>query len=708
MVGLELHLAARRPRVERLVAALSAVALMVTAAVGPLAAGSAARAGGAIASPTVATEQLDGANQYALAVAISQRLSPHSGIPVVYLVSGVAYGDALAAGAAAAHEGGAILYTDGSTLSADVTAELIRLAPARVEVVGGVSAIADTVLSQAAAALAPETIVERVAGPDVYGTAAALSARLFAATPGGTVFVASSDNFYDAVIAGPAAASLAAPLLLVSHDTLPAATLTELDRLAPDRVILIGDTTAVSDAVLNRIDAEVPEVDRIAGADRYATASAVAARFFAKADTVVATSGLAYAGGLAVEPLAAARRAPILFVKADDQLPNATRDRLIALKPTRLLTSGPVSVINSAELVGFSDGRLTVPTDTSAYPAYDSGYHDPGEMLTLIKATEIAYPTLVHVFSLGKSYQGRDIWAAKVSENVGVEGGEPEALVDTLHHADEHLGVEQALYLLNLLTSEYSTDAVVHRLVDERVTWIIFAMNPDGWANDLAGGKYHFWRKNMQPTPGWLDIGTDINRNYGYKWGCCGGSSSKPYAWNYRGTAAFSTPEARAFRDFVNSRVIDGKQMIRTHVTLHTNGELVLYPYGYTKTAVPSDMTLDDHVVLVTMAKAMAFMNGYKAEQSSSLYITDGDQIDWLYHTYRIFSFTFELYPKDQPTLTAMVYPPYSIVAAQTARNRGPLLYLIDEAGCPYNTIGKAAQYCGAAPSILPSGGLLP
>ena len=100
-------------------------------------------------------------------------------------------------------------------------------------------------------------------------------------------------------------------------------------------------------------------------------------------------------------------------------------------------------------------------------------------------------------------------------------------------------------------------------------------------------------------------------------------------------------------------------------------------------------------------------MNGYRPMKSSSLYVTDGDEIDWLYHQYRIFSFTFELYPVDQPTLTAMVYPPYSIVAAQTARNRGALLYLIDAAGCPWAVIGKAAQYCPTGTPIPPPSGLL-
>ena len=297
---------------------------------------------------------------------------------------------------------------------------------------------------------------------------------------------------------------------------------------------------------------------------------------------------------------------------------------------------------------------------------------------------------------------------------MALEEGKPETLVDALHHADEHLSIEQALYLLETLTSQYETDPVVNRLVNERVTWIVFAVNPDGWEYDLSGGKYQHWRKNRQPVKTSYDIGTDINRNYGYKWGCCGGSSAGAWAWNYRGTAPFSTPEAQAIRNFVNSRVIGGVQMIKTQVSLHTAGGLILYPYSYTKTALPSDMKADDHAVFVKMAQTMAGLDGYKYEQSSYLYVTDGDEIDWLYHSYGVFAFTVELYPTTTSTEAAaeagpqlpsgvpsavgvdpaVVYPPFSVVAAQVARNRGMLLYVIDSASCPYSQIGKATEYC--------------
>ena len=125
---------------------------------------------------------------------------------------------------------------------------------------------------------------------------------------------------------------------------------------------------------------------------------------------------------------------------------------------------------------------------------------------------------------------------------------EPEVLVDALHHAREHLTVEQALYLLRTLVFDYDADPYVRSLVDNREVFIVFALNPDGWAYDLTGGPYVGWRKNRQPNPGSGDVGVDLNRNYDYGWGCCGGSSGSPAAWNYRGPAPFSAGRCKSLK----------------------------------------------------------------------------------------------------------------------------------------------------------------
>jgi murein tripeptide amidase MpaA len=362
-----------------------------------------------------------------------------------------------------------------------------------------------------------------------------------------------------------------------------------------------------------------------------------------------------------------------------------------AAKRTRTAGSDAASALLGARAAPV--GTRAVAPDSS-FPTGDALYHTYAEMSAEIAAVASAHPAIVQRRSIGKSYQGRELWAAKISDNVSVDEAEPEVLFDGLHHAREHLTLEQSLYVMHLLVNGYERgDARIRNIVNNRETWIVFAVNPDGAEYDISGGTYHKWRKNRQPTPGTSSIGTDLNRNYGYRWGCCNGSSTNPANDTYRGPAAWSAPEVRALRDFVNSRVVDGRQQIRAHITFHSAGEEILWPFGYTQTDVPQDMTLDDHNAFVAMGRAMAQTNGYEPKQSSALYVTDGDQIDWMYGVHRIFSYTFEMYPGDGNPMRW--YPPDEVIARETARNRSAVLYLLEQSDCPWRASGKAAWNCG-------------
>jgi hypothetical protein len=337
-----------------------------------------------------------------------------------------------------------------------------------------------------------------------------------------------------------------------------------------------------------------------------------------------------------------------------------------------------------------------------AFPAADSAYHDYAEMTAEIHAVAAAHPAIVSSpFSIGTSYEGRELWAVKISDRPDLDEDEPEVLFLGLHHAREHLTVEMTLYILHLLVDGYDVlhDPEITELVNTREVYIVFNVNPDGGEYDIATGSYRSWRKNRQPNPGSSYVGTDLNRNYGYKWGCCGGSSGSPSSETYRGASAFSAPEMQWVRDFVDRRVVNGTQQIRTSITFHTYAELVLWPYGYTYTDVPSDMTQDDHAVFVAMGQAMAETNGYTPQQASDLYITDGTYDDWAYGVHKIFGYTFEMYPK---TSIPGFYPPDEDITTQTKRNRLAVLYLIRNADCPYRTIGKEAAYCTSTPPTAP------
>jgi len=334
------------------------------------------------------------------------------------------------------------------------------------------------------------------------------------------------------------------------------------------------------------------------------------------------------------------------------------------------------------------DGTATEAAGTASdFPGRDSAYHTYNEMLADINAEVASHPTIVARMSIGKSYQGRDLPIVKISRNVKVDQNEPEVLYDAHQHAREHLTVEMALYLIHLYADNYGHDARITNIVNTRELWIVPDLNPDGGQYDIASGRYQSWRKNRQPTPGSRYIGTDLNRNWAYEWACCGGSSSNPVDETYHGPAAFSAPETQALRNFVLSRRINGVQQIKTNIDFHTYSELVLWPFSYTQANTTPLLNADQEATFRTLGTQLAKTNGYKPEQSSDLYISDGDSIDWMWSNQGIWAFTFEMYPTASGQ--GGFYPPASVIPAQTARDKEASLEIAEYADCPYRVIGK-------------------
>ena len=321
----------------------------------------------------------------------------------------------------------------------------------------------------------------------------------------------------------------------------------------------------------------------------------------------------------------------------------------------------------------------------AAFPPSDSEYHDFAEMQADLAAVTAANPATVRRFTIGTSFEGRPLEAVRISDDATDNPAEPGVLFVASHHAREHLTVEVALDVIHLFAE--STDPEVAALVADRQIYVVPNLNPDGSEFDIATGSYQSWRKNRQPNGDGKPIGTDMNRNYSYRWGCCGGSSGSFSSETYRGPAPFSAPETAAMRDFVNAHA-----NIRTAISYHSYGDLILYPYGYTNTDVPADMTPLDHDTFVAMAREMANTTGYKPQQSSDLYITDGDWTDWMYGAKGIYPFTFELGGNS-------FYPDDSRIPAEQAKNRAAAIYVASMADCPTRAAGV---HCGAPPPHPP------
>ena len=289
-------------RTRRLPALLGGLAmllpLLLTVAASPAAAGPEVR-------------RLAGNDRYLTAVAISRASRPAPATATVaVLTTGANFPDALAGGAAAAALGGPVLLTLKDNVPAETGAELRRLQPSRVLVLGGTNAVSDSATTQLAF---QGFTVERIAGAGRYETAALVSEKVFAPGPA-VVYVATGVDYPDALAGAAAAGRVGAPVLLVGKDTLPGSTANELTRLRPAQIVLLGGTGAVSADVEARLRVFAPSVTRISGADRYATAAAVARATPGPAKAVFLATGLGFADALSGGPAAAAAQAPVLLV----------------------------------------------------------------------------------------------------------------------------------------------------------------------------------------------------------------------------------------------------------------------------------------------------------------------------------------------------------------------------------------------------------
>ncbi len=327
------------------------------------------------------------------------------------------------------------------------------------------------------------------------------------------------------------------------------------------------------------------------------------------------------------------------------------------------------------------------------FPPAEDKFHDYKETEKFLKDLARKYAHLARVSSIGKSYEGnRDIWALQINSSgknlQDRKSGKPGIVFMGNHHAREHVSNEIPLMLAEYLLKNQKTDSI-RQLLNTRDIWFIPMVNPDGVEYDIAAGTHRYWRKNRRDN-GDGNYGVDLNRNYGWEWRKGRpGASDETDSEVFRGTAPFSEPETQVVRDFVKAR-----PNLKILLSFHTFSELILYPWGYTEDKITTrdpKTGRSDLDVYQDMAETMAKWNHYKPEQSSDLYISNGDTTDWAWGELGIFSFTFELSPRDQ--WSGGFYPGQDIIDKVFEDNIKPSLYLIEKAADPYGRSTGASRF---------------
>lgn len=197
---------------------------------------------------TVGTvSRMSGPDRYATSAEVSER-SFRPGVTTAYVASGVEYADALAGAPLAAANRAPVLLVQPGRITDEVAAELERLDPQSITVLGGASAVRSSVLADLAEYT--DGTVTRIAGDDRYLTAAAIAGQF--GTDITSAYVASGQSYADALAAAPVAGAQGVPVFLARQGSV---TLPDLPAL--EKVTLVGGTAALSDRVRTQVQAHL-------------------------------------------------------------------------------------------------------------------------------------------------------------------------------------------------------------------------------------------------------------------------------------------------------------------------------------------------------------------------------------------------------------------------------------------------------------------
>ncbi|MEV8214490.1 cell wall-binding repeat-containing protein [Leifsonia sp. NPDC077715] len=294
-----------------------------------------------------ASSRISGSDRFDTSVAVSKAAYPASGVPVVYIASGMNFADALSAGPAAAAQKGPLLLSTGADVTASVLAEVKRLAPAKIVVVGGVNAVSAAAVAKLAA-LQPN--VQRIAGSDRFETSRLLAQYAFPGVKG--AYFASGLNFPDALSAASAAGAGGQPVVLVTgFGSTDAGTSAYASSAKLTSATIVGGTTVVSTALDASMRASGATVTRIGGYDRFDTSHLVNSQKFPTASTAYVASGVDFPDALAGSAVAGAQKAP-LFVARSYCVPRSIGNDLVTMKTTKVVFIGGTTAL-SADTAAF-------------------------------------------------------------------------------------------------------------------------------------------------------------------------------------------------------------------------------------------------------------------------------------------------------------------------------------------------------------------
>jgi hypothetical protein len=228
------------------------------------------------------------------------------------------------------------------------------------------------------------------------------------------------------------------------------------------------------------------------------------------------------------------------------------------------------------------------PTKTSRGFRVDESYKDDAMVEALLRAYAEKFPELAHLEEIGRSHEGRPIWALLISAGADQLSPKPAVLFDGAHHGGELISTEFVFDIIQQLLEGYGRDKEIRGFVDDVAIWCVPLVNVDGNHRYIHETR-DYDRKNARDIDdnGRLDgwDGVDLYRQYPVRWGGLGevGSRSWPFHYRYRGPDAGTEPEIQAMMRLA------ARERFTASIDFHTNATKILVPYTDPSLSNPDD-----------------------------------------------------------------------------------------------------------------------
>ena len=318
-------------------------------------------------------------------------------------------------------------------------------------------------------------------------------------------------------------------------------------------------------------------------------------------------------------------------------------------------------------------------TDTSEF---FREYRPLEVLVPWMRLLESLFSANVRLISVGRSWEGRDIYGLRVGVHPTNDEKplEPRktVLVTGGSHAREWISVSTVSYVMYNFIVGYGRDSDITTLLEQLDFVFVPTLNPDGF---VYTWKYdRLWRKTRQPSPIAFCHGIDIDRSWSYEWDTGQhGLSPNPCSENYAGERPFDSVEARSFVDWMHNETTSNNITIISMIDLHSYSQSVLVPYAYSCADLPPNY---EELVELGLGMSRAIKRTYgeffevlSACQDKMLGLTKGriqdshgSPLDWFHHDMDV-KYSYQIKLRDTGSYGFLVPPDYIVPSGQEIFN---------------------------------------